>query len=158
MKKRNLVGQKFNMLTVISSAPKIKKDNAWNCRCDCGKIIIVRTKTLTCNEQKSCGCLISKCGKVIKIGDKFHKLTAISYESGFWDCLCECGNKTTAITHHLISGNTKSCGCLKTEKSKINIQQAIQVSRKYEPRIASARRRWKSYCYSDKNCTLTFDQ
>jgi len=40
-----------------------------------------------------------------------------------WKCVCECGNDNFITTsHHLISGNTKSCGCLKSVgESKIAI-------------------------------------
>lgn len=165
MKKLDLLGQKFEKLTVVSAAADIlsKKEGgrsytAWNCQCECGKIIIVRTSTLKSGRQKSCGCIVSKSGLSIKSGDIFNKLTAMSYENGFWTCLCECGNKTCVLTSHLISGNTKSCGCLKSEKVKNNIQKAIKKQTKYSPIIASARRCWKSYLYQDKQCDLTFEQ
>lgn len=32
-----------------------------------------------------------------------------------WECLCECGNKIICIGDAIKSGNTKSCGCLKSE-------------------------------------------
>ena len=34
---------------------------------------------------------------------------------GYWNCICECGNFTTVVTHQLMSGKTKSCGCLNKE-------------------------------------------
>jgi hypothetical protein len=34
-------------------------------------------------------------------------------------CLCECGRKFFAWAHHLKSGNTKSCGCLRN--TRINV-------------------------------------
>jgi len=30
-------------------------------------------------------------------------------------CICDCGNIKTVIKYHLLSGNTKSCGCLQRE-------------------------------------------
>lgn len=35
-----------------------------------------------------------------------------------WECLCDCGNKTIVEASHLLSGHTRSCGCLKGEKHK----------------------------------------
>lgn len=35
-------------------------------------------------------------------------------------CLCDCGNYTVVPANRLKSGNTKSCGCLKKELSKVN--------------------------------------
>ncbi len=163
--KINILGQKFNKLTVISIAPNIPPKNgigreytAWWCRCDCGKTIRVRTSSLTSDGQISCGCHVIENGMAIKAGQKFNKLTTISYDAGHWNCLCECGDTTTVLTHRLISGNTQSCGCLKVEKAKINIQKALEISTKYDPAIASVRRRWQSYLYQDENCDLTFDQ
>ena len=30
-----------------------------------------------------------------------------------WNCLCECGNKAVVTSTKLVSGSTKSCGCLR---------------------------------------------
>lgn len=35
-----------------------------------------------------------------------------------WECVCDCGNVIIAITGHLTTGNTKSCGCHKSESSR----------------------------------------
>lgn len=59
-KKKNLIGQKFGQLTVISEAQKQDNKNTraiWNCECNCGEIIIVPTNNLTTSNTKSCGCL-----------------------------------------------------------------------------------------------------
>ncbi len=52
---KSLIGQKFNMLTVVDmvqSNPVI-----WRCRCDCGNYTNVRTSNLKRGLVKSCGCL-----------------------------------------------------------------------------------------------------
>lgn len=55
-------------------------------------------------------------------GQKFNKLTVIglakreNYRS-FWECICECGNKTVVREDHLKSGSTKSCGCYLVTKN-----------------------------------------
>jgi len=54
-------------------------------------------------------------------GQKFGRLTAInpteerSQGRVVWHCECECGNTIEVPSHSLVSGNTKSCGCLKKE-------------------------------------------
>lgn len=35
-----------------------------------------------------------------------------------WLCQCECGKKITVISNSLLSGNTKSCGCLQREVAR----------------------------------------
>lgn len=52
----DLVGKKFNMLTVIS-LHSCNKGSIWNCICDCGKPNIVRAYNLKNGAVKSCGCL-----------------------------------------------------------------------------------------------------
>lgn len=52
--------------------------------------------------------------KLIKPNDTFHDLTVLSItgtRGGTILCKCICGNNTTVMRAHLLSGNTKSCGC-----------------------------------------------
>lgn len=61
------------------------------------------------------------------IGQKFYRLTVVDYAMEYvspsgakkkqWLCRCDCGNMIIVTTSTLISGNTKSCGCLKSEKT-----------------------------------------
>lgn len=51
-------------------------------------------------------------------GEKFNKLTAVAptFEKGsngsmIWECICDCGNITTATYSNLKRGHKKSCGC-----------------------------------------------
>ena len=54
-------------------------------------------------------------------GQKFGHLTAMFATDKrvqsrvVWHCLCDCGNEIDVPSHSLVSGNTKSCGCLKKE-------------------------------------------
>ena len=92
----------------------------WLCKCDCGSEVIVPVKSLTLTKggKKSCGhCL----GKEM-IGKKYGKLTVLGFaytknRKNYWECRCECGNKTYVSTNSLNSGNTTSCGD-KTHKQR----------------------------------------
>ena len=55
----NLLGRKFNRLTVVASAPKRLADGSamWKCVCECGKQSVVRADALLRGTIKSCGCL-----------------------------------------------------------------------------------------------------
>lgn len=59
MKKvKNLIGQKFNKLSVIQRAKNSKSGNIrWLCKCECGKYTIVSSQNLKTGHTKSCGCL-----------------------------------------------------------------------------------------------------
>lgn len=53
---------------------------------------------------------------------KFERLTVIklspkTYRVGykFWTCFCDCGKAVDVSQSHLVTGHTKSCGCMKSE-------------------------------------------
>lgn len=49
----------------------------------------------------------------IEKGSVFGRLTTIEENRSHIKCLCECGNTSVVKRYHLISGNTRSCGCVK---------------------------------------------
>lgn len=55
----DLIGKKFNMLTVISQVPdvRIRKQRVWWCLCDCGNFKQQPTSQLTNLRVQSCGCI-----------------------------------------------------------------------------------------------------
>ena len=58
MGKIDLIGQKFERLTVIENVgSKPNGSVLWKCRCDCGNEIITETRLLRSGNTKSCGCL-----------------------------------------------------------------------------------------------------
>lgn len=63
--------------------------------------------------------------KIVEItGKKFGKLTAIKFShvkngSYFWEFLCECGRKKLIRKGDVVCGDTKSCGCINSEKMKL---------------------------------------
>lgn len=66
------------------------------------------------------------------IGQVFGKLTVIELDqesSGRrkWICKCSCGNTVSVREYNLKSGNTKSCGCTRKEKSSVRNLNVKQV-------------------------------
>lgn len=57
-------------------------------------------------------------------GKRFSRLTVIErdHTNGrgeiVWKCQCDCGNITYVTSNYLVSGHTKSCGCLVAEKTR----------------------------------------
>lgn len=57
-------------------------------------------------------------------GQKFGKLTVVCFAgvlsgNSRWKCACECGGSTISHIGSLRRGEAKSCGCLRSEKSKL---------------------------------------
>lgn len=57
-------------------------------------------------------------------GKKFNRLTPLYplekrvKRAIVWHCKCDCGNECDVIGSHILSGHTKSCGCMMIESSK----------------------------------------
>ncbi|MDE2098080.1 MAG: hypothetical protein KGL39_12575 [Patescibacteria group bacterium] len=125
-------GARFSRLTVIERIPKGKGKRAKvRCRCDCGNIVEPDCSNLTNGNSKSCGCLNHEkiqaraeeksknalgYGKVIP-GTVFGRLTVIQRieRTSKVECHCQCGTVKLIGIDGLISGGTKSCGCLSRE-------------------------------------------
>lgn len=60
-------------------------------------------------------------------GQRFGRITVLERNSSkppgatWWDCLCDCGNNKTLRGSLLVSGNTRSCGCLEAENRHNNV-------------------------------------
>ena len=70
-------------------------------------------------------------------GRKFGRLTAINFShkdknrKTYWDFECECGTIKTLRTDCVKGGKIQSCGCLKREQDKINLDQTGSHHYKY---------------------------
>lgn len=57
---QDMVGKKFNMLTVIERLPNQGKSTMYLCKCDCGNTRICRGVNLRIERVKDCGCVSQK--------------------------------------------------------------------------------------------------
>lgn len=56
----DLAGLKFGRLEVVSrSSNNAHKKARWQCRCECGEVVVVLACLLRNGQTKSCGCLHS---------------------------------------------------------------------------------------------------
>lgn len=131
----DLTGKRFGRWTVIEVDKKASKSQiCWKCRCDCGTIKSVMGQQLRNGTSKSCGCYnreqasnrmkqYNESQRTIKIGDKYGKLTVLSYaglkkeksrdkNESWYLCECECGTKKEIRGNDLIRGAVSSCGCI----------------------------------------------
>lgn len=66
-----------------------------------------------------------------------------------WNCICTCGLSTVVTTMDLMSGDTKSCGCLFREKNN-NYKHGMAANNKISPELKC----WykiRERCYSTKD-------
>ena len=128
----DLTGERFGLLTVIERAGTDKNNNTkWKCKCDCGSILDVYSTNLRSGRTKSCGCI----RKIKDItGQKFGRLTVLEragyYRNGkaMWKCKCDCETIKDVAYYCLVSGQTKSCGCLKKEKTFNNVYKKYDLT------------------------------
>ncbi len=158
-KRIDLMGQRFERLTVVQKAETTNKCARWICKCDCGNITNVAGQELRRGRVKSCGCLrtdmlkgkslINKTFGKLKVIEEI--LTSDKINRIQWLCQCSCGNKVVVKRGNLLSGNTESCGCTKSKGEnkivEILLDNNITFIREYTFRNL----------LSDKNYPLRFD-
>ena len=120
----NLTGQRFGKITVLERDFNYTTKNGnsgtyWKCQCDCGKIFTTHTHSLQQGRTKSCGCSKGENLIIDLTNQRFGKLVVIQFlriENNYaiWQCKCDCGAIIEVNGASLRSGNTKSCGCLKS--------------------------------------------
>lgn len=122
----DISGQRFGRLVVKSLAHTDGNNAYWNCVCDCGKEIVVKAGSLRSGHTKSCGCYHSDQCSVDLTNKRFGRLVAKfvsgrdSHPNVIWHCKCDCGNEVDVIASALLSGNKRSCGCLKKPYSDLS--------------------------------------
>ena len=107
-------------------------------------------------------------------GKKFNRLTVLGRAKNrkgsrvvYWECLCDCGNKTIVASYELRNNKTKSCGCLRKEIARkadrcidltgqkfgrlIVIERAIF---EYAKNIQAKHAYWKCQCICGNTITV----
>lgn len=164
--KKNLIGQKFNRLLVISEEPRVSKQDGvkWKCLCDCGNQSIVRSDKLTLNLTKSCGCLEKEKNRLTSIQEIILKLPINSKltplyrintdlsnkhkDYGKIYCRCICGNFKSFAYRAITSGNTVSCGC---HARQLTIKRNTKFNNN-NSQIYSLYRSMIARCYTKTKC------
>jgi hypothetical protein len=128
----DLVGQRFDMLTVVERVyPNTIANKArWRCLCDCGNEVIRISGDLKNGKNQSCGCLQSrntvernKKGTIDLTGQRFGRWLVIERGKeedkktggAAWLCRCDCGVEKEVSGYNLRNGISLSCGCYATE-------------------------------------------
>ena len=159
---KDIDGLKFGRLTVIETLwdcnpPKVK------CKCDCGKVVLLRKSDVQSFHTQSCGCLqkeqasksndVDHTNKVsdygITILEKYKKNHLGQW---IWKCKCHCGNIFYDIPARILNGHVRSCGCLKKSSNETFIAEILDKNGiDYKTQFTF------DDCKSDKNYPLYFD-
>jgi phage FluMu protein Com len=77
----------------------------------------------------------------LRPGERYGRLVVLSKDGassrkgrhGYYRCRCDCGNTTRVAGHSLRDGNTKSCGCLRSEISSMYALQERDAAGRFLP-------------------------
>lgn len=121
----DITGMRSGRLVAVEPTNEKRRSSIlWRCKCDCGGEILAEPYKIRNKVIASCGCIRTE--KKIKniAGERFGRLTALERldkkrgSSFLWRCQCDCGNILETSSNSLLSGNTRSCGCLRVEAIK----------------------------------------
>lgn len=158
---KNLIGLKFNKLTVLEHVGSSRGAALWKCKCDCGNEIIKEGRRIKGGRVKSCGCLIletlkesrklnwkmrekspippnRKFGRLLVLGPKRSSKRG---EGTAYLCRCDCGKENWVIGRRLHSGGSQSCGCIIKELNKKRFTKHGLSYTKVYKRVLTQKRR-----------------
>ena len=114
--KKNLIGERFGKLVVVSSAPSnAHGKRQWLCKCDCGGERVVTTAYLNAGRVSDCGCKKSPdlsgktFGLLTVIGRSDKRSPRGERTVPLWECRCACGSVTYKATDTLTNSELSMC-------------------------------------------------
>ena len=159
----DVTGQNFGALTVVrrhGDGLPVR----WICRCSCGNETVVQSYDLRRGHTKSCGCLRAAAGNERRqnlTGRTFGRWTVIreaadrsradAGQRRYWLCQCSCGAEREIRGENLVSGQSKSCGCLRVDVSGQLTLTHGNSRRGLRTREYRAWRNAKTRCFNTKS-------
>jgi hypothetical protein len=137
--KRITLDDRYGRWTVIDQTNQ--GDGKALCRCECGTERRVLRHKLTSGQSTSCGCyrndflrgkdwpdLAPERDAHVEPGARFGRWTVLTHpEAGHnraaW-CRCDCGTERKVAVINLLSGKSKSCGCLLRDAGRARYRSA----------------------------------
>lgn len=119
---KDITGMRSGRLTAIRRTDQTRRNcHLWLCKCDCGNEILTEPYKIRNGIIQSCGCSRKLKNAAEIAGQKFGSVTAIRRldmkrgSNYLWECRCDCGKTFRTTANALLSGNTKSCGCMRSK-------------------------------------------
>lgn len=100
MKALDLVGKKFERLTVVRKSHRKNDKVMWECLCDCGNITYVSTYYLTSGKIRSCGCF--KVDELLKRSKTHNQRHTKLYD--VWKTMRQRCNNSKNVSYHNYGG------------------------------------------------------
>lgn len=122
--------EKFGRWTVVEFSGVVNSNAMWLCVCECGTERVVKGSALREGRTFSCGCynkeMVKKSNIIDISGKRYGNLTVVEYfgvenKITKWKCKCDCGNEKIINGSDLKRGHTKSCGCIPSGISVLDI-------------------------------------
>lgn len=132
------IGETYNGVKVLEKFREKGHTKYW-CICPvCGERFSMKAETVgKAHQCKECNAK-SRINDIS--GQRFGRLVAIEHagrvvnQNGFrttlWRCKCDCGKESIVRYPLLVTGNTRSCGCLERENKERMMKIAQQANRK----------------------------
>lgn len=150
-KRIDVAGQRFGRLIAKADIGTSRNGRLWLCLCDCGRETTATPHDLRSGHTASCGCLRADAVSAINFtdltGKTFGRLyvigrSAVSQRGAVaWTCRCSCGSEIDVIGGYMTSGDTQSCGCLRSDiVAAANRRRSLSA----EERVAREKLRGKS--------------
>lgn len=132
-----ILGKRFGHLVVEDFDHIDSCGNAcFKCHCDCGRETVHRGTSR--NSTSSCANWNHEI-----LGKRFGRLVVEDFDhidkngKALFRCLCDCGNETFVFSASLTQGNTKSCGCLRSDNVVLALSAQAHVDGTYLDRLSS---------------------
>jgi len=118
-KRIDITGLRFGKLIVKKLAGKhpSRKENMWECECDCGGKKLASYWNLKIGKIKSCGCIrtgtppdFSLIGKIFGVFTVISRTDSDKWRGSWWLCSCPNGH-ILKIQRFRLMRNLKSCKC-----------------------------------------------
>ena len=165
------IGKKFNHLLILSMGERASDGKkTFIVQCDCGTIKQIRANAVLSGKTVSCGCFAKAKArehiyknvlpkvkkKKLKYdlrGKRFGRLLVTKRAPNkngrvAWHCVCDCGNHIVTLSQHLLSGQTKSCGCYNRELAGKRLHDMNKADYDTSTRLYQTWKNMKSRCSS----------
>jgi hypothetical protein len=143
---QDLKDLEFGRLTVLGYAGGTP-NKKWFCRCQCGKIVKVRSSHLGSGATNSCGCFHSDIIKSVSITHGHSKGGNTTSTYNTWACMIQrCNNKNHANYHHYGGRGIKVCD------SWLNSFETFLEDMGERPRGKTIERKENNKGYCKENC------